>query len=88
MCEREPQVKSLFVAVLAQLGQPFFGGTGTVAADQDRLSVEFGVGDLADRLIGEPEVVGGVIRPGIARPQHPGQRLVGVVQPYQQRVIA
>ena len=33
-------------------------------------------------------MIGGGVAAGVARPQHPGQRLAGVVQPDQQRVIA
>ena len=49
--DRERQVKSLFVAVPPQLGQPFLGGPGTVAADQDRLTMQVSIGNLADRLL-------------------------------------
>ena len=61
----------MLVAVPAQLGQPFLGGPGTVAADQDRLTVQLGVGDLVDRLIGEPDVVGG----GCPPPALPGRSI-------------
>ena len=46
------------------------------------------VGDLRQRLIGHLDVVGGGVRVRVSRPQHPRQRLPGVVQPRQQQVIA
>jgi hypothetical protein len=70
---RERQVQSLFVAVSAQLGQPFPGRPrrrgGPGSADR-----KFGVGDLAERLLGEPDVVGGDVASGVAGSQHPSQR--------------
>ncbi len=68
--------------------QPGLGGAGTVAADQDRRAVPMLVGDLGERLVGDLDVVGGGVRPGVPGPEHPGQRFVGVVQPGQQGVIA
>ena len=46
------------------------------------------VGDLRQRVVDHRDVVGGVVRARVPRPQHPGQRLAGVVQPGQHRVIA
>ena len=46
------------------------------------------VGDLRQRLVQDGDVVGGGVRPGAARAQQPGQRLAGVVQEAQQRVVA
>ena len=53
------------VAQTAEMGQPFLGGAGAVAADQDRRAVPVGVGDLRERLVGDPDVVGGGVRAGV-----------------------
>jgi len=42
--DREPQVQTVRVAQLAEMGEPGFGGAGTVGADQDRRSVPMRVG--------------------------------------------
>jgi hypothetical protein len=41
-----------------------------------------------DRLVADGDVVRGRVRPGAAAAHHRGQRLVGVVQVGQQRVVA
>lgn len=46
------------------------------------------VGDLRQRQVGDGDVVGGGVGSGVARAQHPGQGLSGVVAEHQQRVIA
>ena len=63
-------------------------GTGGVAADQDVVAVAVGVGDLRQRLVEHGDVVGGGVRPGVARAQQPGQRFAGGVEEAQQRVVA
>jgi len=68
--------------------QPFLGGAGSVAADQDRLTVPLLVGDLAEGLVGDGDVVAGGVGAGVPRSQHAGQGFVGVVQPHQQGVVA
>jgi hypothetical protein len=67
--------------------QPCLGRTGAVGADQDRRAMAILVGDLRQRLIGHLDVVGGGVRVRVSRPQHPRQRLPGVVRPRQQRMI-
>jgi hypothetical protein len=61
---------------------------GAVSADQDRAAVAMFIGDLGQRLIDHRGVVGGIVRGRVAGPQHPGQRLSGVVQPSQHWVVA
>jgi hypothetical protein len=46
------------------------------------------VRDLRQRLIGNLDVVVGGVGVRVSWPQHPRQRLAGVVQPGEQRVIA
>jgi hypothetical protein len=86
--DRERHLQTLLVAEAAEVVQPLLGGAGAVAADQDRMPVPLLVGDLAERLVGDLDVVGGGVGAGVPRPQHAGQGFVGVVQPGQQRVIA
>ena len=46
------------------------------------------VRDLGQGGVEDGDVVGGGVRPGVARPQQPGQRFAGVVQVGPHRVIA
>ena len=65
-----PTEKKVSHAVLAQaadVGQEGVAGAGRVAADQDVGAVAVGVGDLRQRLVEHGDVVGGGVRPGVAR---------------------
>lgn len=46
------------------------------------------VGDLRQGQVQDLDVVGGGVRPGVARAQHPGQGLAGGIQEAEQRVVA
>ena len=63
------------------------GEAGAVGADQDPLS-PMRVRELRQRQAEQPDVVRGGVGAGIARAQDPGQRLVGVVQERQQRMVS
>ena len=66
---------------------PRVGTAGPVSADQDRAGPG-GVGELRERQVQDGDVIGGGVRPGVADSQDPGQRLVGVVQVGNDRVVA
>jgi hypothetical protein len=66
------------------LDQPV-AGAGPVAGDHD-LAAQRGR-EGPDRLAQEPQVIGGGVRPGGAGPEHPGQRLAGVIAGSQQRMM-
>lgn len=70
------------------MGEEGFRAAGAVGADQDRGGVAVGVGDLGQCPIQDGDVVGCGVRARVARPQHAGQGLAGVVQEAQQRVVA
>ena len=83
--DREPDrvLQPLFGEVIAEgVGEP-----GTVGADQDPLG-PVSVGQLRQGGVEDGDVVGGGVRPGVARAQDPAQRLVGVVQKGEQRVVS
>jgi hypothetical protein len=86
----EPQVHPA-VAVRPQVRQPGPGGAGAVGADEDRGAVPVFVRDLREREVGDRDVVGGGVGPGVTRAQDRGQGLAGVVgvsrQPCKRRVI-
>ena len=86
--DRERHLQPPLLAQAPQVGQELPGAAGAVGADQDRRAVPVAVGDLRQRVVDHRDVVGGVVRARVPRPQHPGQRLTGVVQPGQHRVIA
>ena len=65
-----PTEKKRAHAVLAQaadVAQEGVAGAGRVAADQDVVAVAVGVGDLRQRQVEHGDVVGGGVRPGVAR---------------------
>jgi hypothetical protein len=62
------------------------GSAGAVGADQDRNPVPVSVGNLRECGVERFDVVGSGVGAGVARPQHTGQGLVGVVQPHQDGV--
>jgi hypothetical protein len=61
-------------------------GAGAVAGDHQPPPVLRW--DRGDRLVQDLQVIGGGVRAGAARAQHPGQRLSGVVAVSQQGVMA
>jgi hypothetical protein len=75
-------------AQAADVGQQSVGAAGRVGAYQDVAAVAVRVRDLRQRVIQYFDVVGGGVRPGPTLAQQPGQRLTGVVQETQQRVVA
>ena len=88
---REPDRELGPHTMLAQrpdMGEEVLGAARAVGADQDRAAVPVGIRDLRERIVQDRDVVGRGVRARIARPQPTGQRLTGVVQPAQQRVIA
>jgi hypothetical protein len=86
--DRELDLQAAPLAQRPDMRQPCLGGAGAVGADQDRCAIPIRVGDLRQCLLGHADVVGGGIGVRVPGPQHPGQRLPGVVQPGEQRVIA
>ena len=61
-------------------------GARAIGADQHITAVSSG--DLGDRLAQDLDVIGGGVRPGVARPQARGQELGRVVAPHADRVVA
>jgi hypothetical protein len=85
------------VARPAFLGEPV-GGPGGIGADQQVLGPQSGVvarlvaglpvgWELGDRRAEHDDVIGGAVRPRVARPEHPGQHLAGLGQHGGQRVM-
>ena len=72
----------------ADVGEERLGAPGAVGADQDRMPVPIGVGNLGERGVEDGDVVGGGVRSGVARPQLGGEELAGVVAEREQRVVA
>ncbi len=68
--------------------QERFRSSGAVGADEDVGAVAVGVGDLGQSRVQDGDVVRGGVGAGVARPQHTGQGLAGVVQEAQHRVVA
>jgi len=62
------------------------GEPGPVGAHQDP-PIAHRFRQLRQRQIKHGDVIGGGVRPGVTRAQDPGERLVGVIQIGQQRVI-
>jgi hypothetical protein len=75
-------------AQAADVGRQRLRGAGAGEADQYWIAVPVLVGDLRQRGIEHRDVVGGGVGSGVARPQHSGQRLVGVVAEVQHGVVA
>jgi hypothetical protein len=70
------------------MGEQRLAGAGTVAADQHRVAVSELVRGLRQRLIENGDQVGGGVRAGIARAQHPREGLVAVAAERKHRVEA
>jgi hypothetical protein len=85
--DREPYVHAL-AAQPTHVPEPCFRRPGTVSADQDRGAIAVFIRDLRDGQVGDRDVIGGGVRPGVAVAQQTGEGLVGVVQEAEQRVIA
>jgi hypothetical protein len=76
------------VAQRAEVREERLGAASSISPDQDRVPVSVGIRDLGQGLVEYGDVVGGRIRPGVARPQEGGKELAGVVAEGEQRVVA
>lgn len=68
----EPGVDTV-LAPPSDVGQQAVSAAGRVTADHDRGAVPIRVRDLGQRGVQHGDVVGGGVRPGVARSQQPGQ---------------
>ena len=90
LIEVEPcRVMHLVPGAGAELGDVLdqgVGGSGAVAGEQHPAAVPGG--DLRDRGVHDGEVVGGGVTARVPGPQHHRERLIGVVAPGRQRMMA
>ncbi len=64
------------------------GRPGGVDAQEDLDLLDVLGGDLLERRLGDSDLVGGGVRAGVPRAQHPGEGLVGLIAIGQHRVKA
>ena len=72
----------------SDVGEERFGAPGAIGADQDRMSVAVGVGNLGECGVQDDDVIGGGVGAGVAGAQLGGEELAGVVAEREQGVVA